>query len=140
METASLSITIQEETTMDFNKILESFNIADHFNLDDFGIDKIADLAKDSLDSIMKINEAATDRAEQLFKLSTDIVTETVEGSINQVKSLTDIKNPEDFFNSQVTYATDMGKKAVENSQKYVDFFVETQTEIGSLVQDSIKK
>ncbi|THB65336.1 MAG: phasin family protein [Gammaproteobacteria bacterium] len=125
---------------MDFTKLLEKFNIADHINVNDFGLDKVADLAKDSLDSIMKINEAASARAEQLFKMSSDIINETVEGTINQVKSLADTKNPEDFINSQVTYATELGKKAVENSQKYVDFMVEAQSEIGGLVQDTIAK
>ncbi len=131
---------IRRIITMDFNTLLEKFNISDHFNLDAFSMDKFSDLAKDSLESIRKINEATAARTEQLFKLSSEILNESVEGSITHIRSLSDIKNPEDFISTQVSFTKDLGQKAMENSQKYADFFTEANTEIGSLIQDSMPK
>ena len=134
---------------MDFNSIFEKFNL-DSFNLDAFKLDnfdmsafdmsQITDATKDAIDSVLKINETLTTRTEQIFRLSTDIANDAVESSLNQLKALTDVKKPEDFIESQMSFASDSSKKAVENGQKVVDLLMEAQTEIGTLVQDSISK
>ncbi len=129
---------------MDFNSILEKFNI-DSFNLDafkfeNFDMSQITDATKDAIDSVLKINETVSSRAEQIFRLSTDIANDAVESSLNQLKALTDIKKPEEFLESQMNFASDSSKKAVENGQKVVDLLMEAQTELGTLVQDSIAK
>ncbi len=134
---------------MDFNSIIEKFKL-DAFNMDAFNLDafkfdgfdmtQFTTATKEAIDSVLKINEAVTTRTEQIFRLSSDIATDTLESGLNQLKALTDIQKPEEFIESQMNFASDSSKKAVENGQKVVDLLVETQTEIGTLVQGSIAK
>lgn len=139
---------------MDFNSIIEKFKLdafnmdafkMDAFNMDAFKFDgfdmgQFTTATKEAIDSVLKINEAFTTRTEQIFRLSSDIATDTLESGLNQLKALTDIQKPEQFIESQMNFASDSSKKAVENSQKVVDLLMETQTEIGTLVQGSIAK
>ncbi len=139
---------------MDFNSIIEKFKLdafnmdafkMDAFNMDAFKFDgfdmgQFTTATKEAIDSVLKINEAFTTRTEQIFRLSSDIATDTLESGLNQLKALTDIQKPEQFIESQMNFASDSSKKAVENGQKVVDLLVETQTEIGTLVQGSIAK
>ncbi|THB71006.1 MAG: phasin family protein [Gammaproteobacteria bacterium] len=135
---------ITGDLIMDFNSIFDKFNIdsfnLDAFKLENFDMNQITNATKDAIDSVLKINETVSARTEQIFRLSTDIANDTLESSLNQLKALTDVKKPEQFIESQMNFASDSSKKAVENSQKVYDLLVEAQTEIGTLVQDSISK
>lgn len=127
---------------MDFMKHFEQFNLdqfkLDQFNLDQFNLDQFTTVSKDAMDAIMRVNEAATGRMEQLFRLNSEIVNETLENSMDHMKGLTDLKKPEDVVTNNLNFLSDISKKAIENSQKYVDFCVDCQSELTGLIQDGM--
>ena len=122
---------------MDFMKQFEQFNL-DQFNLDQFNLDQFSTVGKDTMDAIMRVNEAATGRMEQLFRLNSEIVNETLENGMVHMKGLTDLKKPEDVVTNHLNFFSDLSKRAIENTQKYVDFCVDCQSELGGLIQDGI--
>lgn len=142
--TSFIVMDITGDFIMDFNSIIEKFKLEafnlDAFKMGNFDMSQFSTATKDAIDSVLKINETITTRTEQIFRLSSDIATDSLECGLNQLKALTDIQKPEQFIESQMNFASDSSKKAVENSQKVVDLLMETQTEIGTLVQGSIAK
>lgn len=121
---------------MDFFKNFEKIDFMKNF--EGFNMDQFSNVGKDAMDSIMRINETASSRIEQLFRLSSEIASETFENNMSMLKSLGEIKKPEDLVSSNMNYLSDISKKAIENTQKYVDFCVDCQSEMTSLLQDTV--
>lgn len=121
---------------MDLTKTFEQFRKM--ANIETMDISDISIINKDATDALMKMNEMATSRLEQLLRLNSEMATEALEDGLEMIKSLSAVKRPEDVLASNMNSLSALSRKAFENTQKYVDFCFDCQTEASQLVQKKV--
>lgn len=118
---------------MDFSKSFEQFQKM--ANIDGLDMTKYSAVNKEAMESLMRMNEMATSRLEQLLRLNSEIATEALENGLEMIKTLSAVKRPEDVLANNMSCLSALSRKAIENTQKYVDFCVDCQCEVTNLVQ-----
>ncbi len=91
------------------------------------------------VDSLNQFGQFTSSRSEEFFNLHKEVVSSSFDSGMKQLKSLGESKKPEDFLSSQLSFASEAGKQAVANAQKYFDLLVKTNSEVSEMLQENWK-
>ncbi len=94
---------------------------------------------KDSMKPVMDIAEINKKTAEKLIALQSSFVTEVVNASLAQMKTLSETKDAKAAVELQVKYLKDAEAKMTEVAEKEIAALAEAKAELTSLVEKSIE-
>lgn len=96
------------------------------------------DNLKDSMKPVMDMAEINKKTAERLIALQSSYVTEVVNASLAQMKTLSETKDAKDALELQVKYLKDAEAKMTEVAEKEIAALAEAKAELSTLVEKSL--
>ena len=93
---------------------------------------------KDSMKPVMDMVEINKKTAEKLIALQSAYVTEVVNASLSQMKTLAETKDPKAALDLQVKFLKDAESKMTEVAEKEIAALSEAKTELTTLVEKSM--
>lgn len=93
---------------------------------------------KDSMKPVMDMAEINKKTAEKLIALQSAYVTEVVNASLSQMKTLSETKDPKAALDLQVKYLKDAESKMTEVAEKEIAALAEAKAELSTLVEKSL--
>ncbi|CAI8239023.1 MAG: Uncharacterised protein [Marinobacterium sp. xm-d-530] len=94
---------------------------------------------KDSMKPMMAMAEINKKTAEALIGLQSSYVTEVVNASLSQMKSLTEVKDPKAALELQVKYLKDAEAKMTEVAEKEIAALAAAKAELTELMEQSVE-
>ena len=91
------------------------------------------------VDSLNQFGKFTSSRSEELFNLHKEVVGSSFDSGMKQLQALSESKKPEDFLSSQLSFASEAGKQAVANAQKYFDLLMKTNNDVSEMLQENWK-
>lgn len=92
---------------------------------------------KDSMKPVMDMAEINKKTAEKLIALQSSFVTDVVNASLAQMKTLAETKDPKAAMELQVKFLKDAETKMTEVAEKELAAFAEAKAELSNVVEKS---
>ena len=119
---------------MDISKTLERFQKLGR--IEGLDLTQYTAFNKEAMESLVRMNELATSRLEQLLRLNSEIATEALENGLEMMRTLSSVKRPNEILASNVDCLSSLGRQTVENTQKDFDFCIDYQSDMADLVKE----
>jgi len=103
-------------------------------------IEQLSELSQAVLNGWVRYNEIISGRLEQFLKLHNAVINDSLESGIQYIRSLSEVKKPEDAISSQINYLNEASRKAADNARKYLNLLMETNAEVNSALQQNIEQ
>ncbi|MGB0224342.1 MAG: phasin family protein [Marinobacterium sp.] len=94
---------------------------------------------KDSMKPMMAMAEINKKTAEALIGLQSSYVTDVVNASLSQMKSLTEVKDPKAALELQVKYLKEAEAKMTEVAEKEIAALAAAKAELTELMEQSVE-
>ena len=100
--------------------------------------EQFAALNKANLETAIRFTSIALEGAERMFELNLKTAKSTFADFVQQAKTFTEIKDPQEFAQLKNTIAQPMMEKATSYVKSVYDVAVGTQSEINKLVEEQV--
>ena len=94
---------------------------------------------KDNMKPVMDMAEINKKTAEKLIALQSAYVTEVVNASLSQMKTLSETKDPKAALDLQVKYLKDAESKMTEVAEKEIAALAAAKAELTAVVESSLE-
>lgn len=102
--------------------------------------EQFSNLTQNLMSAVASFNEIVSARVDQFLKLNNAVINENLERNMQYLRSLSEVKRPEDAVSQQMAYLNDNAKYAMDTAKKYFSLAMETNAEMNSAFQQNMQK
>ncbi len=99
---------------------------------------QFAQAGKTAVESMARLQEVGARSMERMAQHQLAAAQDMFELGLRHLEALTEAKGPEDLWTAQTRFATRVGERWVANASKFVDLYVENQSEVGKLFTEHL--
>jgi phasin family protein len=100
--------------------------------------EQFAQAGKAAVESMTRFQQIGARSMERMAQHQLAAASDMFELGLRHLEVLTDAKGPEDLWSAQTRFATQVGEKWMANAGKFLDVYLESQSEVGKLFTEHL--